>query len=324
MSRGLNGLGPPEFVEFADRRSDLNELLWPALFSVADVSREWRRDREKIEARLIKTGISQTLRFDPRRVFDGGGFERFERAFCRLASTSIASEFGLFIDAFWNRIKPTATKAGYTKGDLFKLPELDRILNHLTASPGHPIRAIIGPRLVNLLSPFTPTYVLHLVTLQSYFRELRNCVVHNDGVVNIRLAASSASPQALHIERAPYSRRHQFGPVYCVLGDTVQLSPHKCIAMVYFLNQFVEMLSCHLMAGNFGDAVFEDRMQRAIKEAEMWIKRRGITAARRLTDECLSLRIRSALYNEGIRLPSTVDRTPVLSSHVEQLRQRLK
>jgi hypothetical protein len=108
--------------------------------------------------------------------------------------------------------------------------------------------------------------------MSSLGRQIRDCIVHNEGLADIKLANASSALRGLGVEVAPYWSKHAFDLRYYSLGDDIHLTPHTTIAMLHYLNEFAVMLSSHLMVGRWGDAVFDERIDAACP-----VPRRGLS-----------------------------------------------
>lgn len=322
----MRGLGPPEFVLFARRRQDLNELLWPAMASFRDSMDRWRRGDRSVVDQYTAPNRKDPFRFDARRAFCEEGRQRFEMALCRSVITSIAAEFEAFIDLFWKRMQADPSFSKHKRSDLFEESGLQQMLSKLggNATSNHMMRKLFQKDLTAELARFPSQYSVHLVNLQSYFREIRNCIVHNGGIADRRLESSSGRLRQLAIEAMSFWHRHHFDVRYFRIGDRIEVEPRTTIAMLHFLNEYVEMLVAHLNNGRLGESVFDDRLGEAVDYAVEWVRRRGVTSARRLADDAfLARRVRQRLHDDGLKLPVTPDSEALMAQLVEAVRVRL-
>ncbi len=327
MARGMRGLGPPEYLAFAHRRRDLNELLWPALVSFRDYRDRWIQAGRPLIDTNVNAGSDEPLRFDPRRVLSEEGHQRFVSALLRSIVTTIAAEFEPFIDAFWRRIHRDPYFTARQKTQLFDATQIQQILNELsqTATGTHMMHKAFARELTTELARFTPPYTAHLVALQSYFREIRNSLVHNGAMASGRLKTSSDNLRGLSIKSAGYWRRHKFDVRYYKTGERIELTPRTTIAMMHFLNEFVEMLASHLANGRLGEAMFDERLGLAVDRAVEWIRNRRITSQRRLSDDAfMERRIRQALDYDGLKIPRTQDGLALLAQLIADIRASLR
>jgi hypothetical protein len=169
MTRRLFGLGPPEFAEFAERHTELNEVLWPALLSFELISSRYPGVPKETLIKQLESGQRDLLQFNSRDVFTDKGRQEFSGAICRLVVVSIASEFEVFTGRFWKRIQQDPKLALYSRRALFSPAKIANILGLLSsgASKANLIRACFVTELGNATSRFIPDYVRDVLAWQA-------------------------------------------------------------------------------------------------------------------------------------------------------------
>lgn len=326
VARLLFGLAPPEFAYFAERRTELNEVLWPALLSFGIVSKQHAEVPKEKLIELLDPEERDLLQFDSRGVFTLKGRQLFSRAICRLVVVSIAPEFETFVERYWKRIHLDPKLSSYNRSALFNPAQVGNILKLVStgASKANLLRACFATELANATSRFLPTYVTDLVTWQTYFREIRNCIVHNDGLADNRLTNAASTLQSLAVESSAYWPKHGFDVHYYALGEEIELTPYTTIATVYYLNEFATMLASHLMAGRWGDVVFDERIDAALSRAANWIDDREISSQKRLNDPAfVERRLNTEFSREGLS-PARLKSCGVFAALFPALRARTK